>query len=271
MPAPAGSESRWDARIARARALASASPAAAEVLSFYAALAEYQKKLAAGRSLHLSSSVDVNRVLDAIPEFLSWLQRMGPPPLADATGAIRRIDRHRWRHLVESHTSGETLETEDADVTMTFILEALLQPLEEELAIARAEAVNRPARTAGSDVSSRCPFCNRLPVVGVLREEGQGGKRTLLCRLCLTEHAFLRGICPACSEHKFDALPVYTADRFAHVRVDACDRCRTYLKTVDLTKDGSAVPIVDDLATVSLDLWARERGYIRLAPNLLRL
>ena len=47
-------------------------------------------------------------------------------------------------------------------------------------------------------------------------------------------------------------------------------RC-TYVKTIDLTRDGLAVPVVDDLASVTLDLWARERGYQRLYPNLLRL
>ena len=43
-----------------------------------------------------------------------------------------------------------------------------------------------------------------------------------------------------------------------------------YLKTVDLTKDGLAAPIVDDLATVTLDWWGARRGH-RLYPNLLRL
>ena len=66
-------------------------------------------------------------------------------------------------------------------------------------------------------------------------------------------------------------MPVYTADTQAHARIDACDTCRTYIKTIDLTKDGLAVPAVDDLATLPLDLWARERGYRRLYPNLLRI
>jgi FdhE protein len=73
----------------------------------------------------------------------------------------------------------------------------------------------------------------------------------------------------ACGGQEFDALPVYTADRFPHVRVDACDGCRRYLKTIDLTKNGLAVPVVDDIASVSLDLWARERGYVRVRDNLL--
>ena len=77
-------------------------------------------------------------------------------------------------------------------------------------------------------------------------------------------------VCPACDEQRFDALPVYTADAFSHVRIDACDSCKRYLKTVDLTKNGLAVPLVDDLASVALDLWAHEQGYRRLRTNLLR-
>ena len=68
-----------------------------------------------------------------------------------------------------------------------------------------------------------------------------------------------------------DALPVYTPDAPANARIDACDSCRTYIKTIDLSRDGLAVPTVDDLASLPLDLWARERGYHRLYPNLLRL
>jgi FdhE protein len=78
-------------------------------------------------------------------------------------------------------------------------------------------------------------------------------------------------VCPACGQQEFDALPVYTATEFEHVRVDACDACRRYVKTIDLTKNGLAVPPVDDIATVALDLWARERGYTRLKANVLAL
>jgi formate dehydrogenase maturation protein FdhE len=41
------------------------------------------------------------------------------------------------------------------------------------------------------------------------------------------------------------------------VRVDVCDTCHSYLKSIDLTKTGLAVPVVDELATMPLDLWAR--------------
>jgi FdhE protein len=53
-----------------------------------------------------------------------------------------------------------------------------------------------------------------------------------------------------------------------HVRVEACDTCRVYLKAVDLTKNGLAVPEVDEIAAVALDLWAAEHGYTKLQTNL---
>jgi FdhE protein len=87
----------------------------------------------------------------------------------------------------------------------------------------------------------------------------------------MTEWPYRRVVCTGCGEEEFDKLPVYTAETLPHVRVEACDRCRRYLKTVDLSKNGLAVPIVDDVASVSLDLWAREAGYRRARRNLLRL
>ena len=40
------------------------------------------------------------------------------------------------------------------------------------------------------------------------------------------------------------------------------------MKSVDLTLDARAVPEVDELRSLSLDLWAVERGYVRLEPGL---
>jgi formate dehydrogenase maturation protein FdhE len=38
---------------------------------------------------------------------------------------------------------------------------------------------------------------------------------------------------------------------------------------VDLTRNGHAVPAVDELATVALNIWADEHGYVKLETNLL--
>ncbi len=55
------------------------------------------------------------------------------------------------------------------------------------------------------------------------------------------------------------------------MRVEACDTCRYYIKTIDLTKDGRAVPVVDELAAIPLSLWAAEHEYTKLSANLLGL
>lgn len=62
---------------------------------------------------------------------------------------------------------------------------------------------------------------------------------------------------------------MYVAAEIDHIRVEACDTCRTYLKSVDLTKDGFAVPTVDEIATVALNLWAEEQGYTKIETNVL--
>jgi FdhE protein len=75
--------------------------------------------------------------------------------------------------------------------------------------------------------------------------------------------------CPNCGEEHKDKLPVFVADNIDYVRVDACDTCHSYIKSVDMTKNGRAVPVVDELATLSLSLWAQEKGYAKLEVNLL--
>jgi|HubBroStandDraft_1064217.scaffolds.fasta_scaffold78480_1 FdhE protein len=121
----------------------------------------------------------------------------------------------------------------------------------------------------GVGAGSTCPSCGSKPVVGVLRGEGDGARRALICRLCASEWPYRRLICPNCGEEDKEKLPVYIAAQIDHIRVEACDTCRAYLKSVDLTKDGFAVPDVDEIATVALNLWAEDQGYTKIETNVL--
>lgn len=265
----------YDQRIARARTLAAEIPAASEALTFYAGLAEYQRALLDGAGgvaftarasdrgpVSIAASIDREAILSAIPGFLSWLPRAAPPRLAESAATLVETDRDEWRQILSACVEGKA--DDEIEPSRRFVIAAVLQP-HAELAAAHIE--NRSV----DRTSPRCPACGGRPMVGVLRGEGHGAKRALICGLCLTEHEFLRLVCPGCGEEQFERLPVYTSDAFPHVRIDACDSCRRYLKVVDLTRDGHAVPPVDDIASVSLDLWARERAYARLHPNILAL
>jgi FdhE protein len=142
-----------------------------------------------------------------------------------------------------------------------FLERWLLQPYHEYQATRNSVAL-------GGD-QAVCPVCGERPQVGVLRGEGDGAKRSLICSLCSTEWDFRRLLCPNCGEEAPEKLPVYIAEEIPYIRVEACDTCHTYIKAVDLSKNGLAVPVVDELATVSLNLWAQEHGYTKLQVNLL--
>jgi FdhE protein len=60
-----------------------------------------------------------------------------------------------------------------------------------------------------------------------------------------------------------------TDAQFPHLRVDGCETCSHYVLTIDLDRDGRAVPIVDEIAALPLDLYAKERGMSKLVPNLM--
>ena len=245
------------------------SASAREPLSFLADLTTYQRSLfLAAPELddtgEFADAVDVVRAAAAAPGFVAWLATHAPPTLVRAVARIH-AEPPEWQALVRERLRSDALLV---DEQTAFVIDAVLQPYAELAASGRARGPT-PADETGM-LSSRCPVCAGLPVVGVLREEGQGAKRMLVCSRCLSEWNYHRVVCPGCGEEGFDALPVYTAEAFPHVRIEACDACRRYLKTIDLTRNGLAVPVVDDVASLTLDLWAVEQGYRRLQGNLLR-
>ena len=243
---------RWDRRIGRAGELAERYPFAAEALGFYARIASFQKSLYAslenGRG-SLRGKLELSILLPWLPPFLSLIESIAPPPLARST--------EMRRETLEAFWAGERLTEAQTLIAWTF-----LQPYAERLADQAG-----PAETQ----SALCPHCSRKPHVGVLRQLGDGAKRSLICSLCATEWDYRRIVCPACEEEDVNKLPVYVAEQFGHVRVEACDTCHHYIKTIDLTKDGRAVPVVDELAAIPLSLWASENGYKKVSPNLLGL
>jgi len=267
----------YDARIRRAEHLASQHPFAAEVLRFYSRIAEFQKSFQsqikaelgtqlAGRmpgSLRIDvPSVPPERLLSHFASFLRVIEQAGPSALAAAAREIPRLDAVSKLSLLESYWEVGGANDQLIGAFAQFIPRAFEQPVAELIAA---------STPVGPVISTqhRCPHCGGQPFLGVLRPEGDGGKRRMLCSFCLQEWDFRRIYCPACGEEDEKKLPVYVAEQFPHIRVEACESCKVYVRTIDLTKDGNAVPVVDDLAAIPLSLWAHERGYTRLRPNLL--
>lgn len=247
----------WDRRIARAGELAQKNPAVSELLKFYQELARFQKNVY--EELSRTSEHNIAVLLPHCSGLLQTAQRAGSPALAEAAQQLETLTPESWIELLLQvwQPLGEAAELPPE---RAFFARALLQPYAECL----AAKANQPPGTA----EAVCPFCGSRPQVAVLRPEGEGARRSLMCGLCATEWVYRRVVCPKCGEQEKDKLPVYTAAEFDYVRVDACDNCRTYIKSIDLSKNGHAVPMVDELATVSLNLWAAENDYRKLSPNL---
>jgi formate dehydrogenase maturation protein FdhE len=282
-------DAKWDRRIRRATELTAAHPFAAEGLLFYTRVATFQRGLYTDIEKTLAGStkasghrplrdeLDLFLLLPKFSGFLSIVQQVAPPPLARAAAALAQKGPAAWQQVVENFwhgdleispvAAGEVEDNQSGGPTELAVSDRLLawiflQPYAEYLADSR-----EPERLDGTP--STCPLCGGKPIVGVLRPEGDGAKKSLICMLCAHEWAFRRIYCPACGEEREPQMAFYSAPEIAHVRVDVCDTCHTYVKSIDLTKMGLAVPIVDELATIPLDLWAREHGYQKLQINLL--
>jgi formate dehydrogenase accessory protein FdhE len=281
-------DAKWDRRIRRANELASSYPFSAEGLRYYARVATFQKGVygeiqkALADSPRISSDrplraeLDFFLLLPKFPGFLSVIQQIAPAPLAQAAATLSLKGSAAWQRAIEDfwyrdpdlavgEDDAEQVQPNDqraATYSERVLAWIFLQPYAEYLADHREVAIV-------DGTPSTCPLCGGKPAVGVLRSEGDGAKKSLICMLCAHEWAFRRIYCPACGEEREPQMAYYSAPEIAHVRVDVCDTCHTYLKSIDLTKTGLAVAVVDELATIPLDLWAREHGYEKLQINLL--
>ena len=122
------------------------------------------------------------------------------------------------------------------------------------------QAAADPPRISGPG----CPRCGHPPQAGCLRPQGDGTALSLVCSLCFQEWPAARDRCSACgSEVRF-----HEAAELPHLRVRTCESCRLYLHIVRLDVDPEAIPEVDEIAGLSLDVWARELGFEKIFPNL---
>jgi len=264
------SERDWQRRGERAEELAASHPPAAEILRFYTAIIRFQDKFY--RQLQESKAAGVaagtnpfvlpldRKTATGFRQLLPIVQQHGPTALREAARQLASQGEDPHHQLLSAFWEGEGNVAPSDD----FFARAYLQPY-------AVHARERANLRWNGPTAYVCPFCKRKPGLGVLRPLGEGSQRSLICSFCLAEWEFRRIICPACGETDPAKLPVYSAEELQHVRVEACDSCKSYIKTVDLTKSGLGEPVVDEIASVALDLWAIQRGYAKLQVNLLQL
>jgi formate dehydrogenase maturation protein FdhE len=228
------------ARALRALELARTSPSAREPLEFVAELCEAQAR--AREELGGAAAWSGSLVRDGA----RLLEPLRPVAACIAEPSLEEL---------HSYWSGEATGADG------FVARSLLRPYVEllrELEI----APDRP-RAAG-----HCPFCGGAALLALRRggAPGDGALRSLLCALCGLEWNIPRIRCPVCAEADPARLPVFSAAEYPAARIEACESCRRYLKSLELGAGNRVLPEVDELASLALDLWAQEQGFTR-EPN----
>jgi hypothetical protein len=250
----------------RAEALRARHAFADELLVLYIALLDAWESVSRSPDPQEAASWAAGHVLPAVVEATL---AAGPP-------ALRQTLRDRPDPPLAGWLAGDPLDPVDrylARASLTPVLEALGE---------RAGDACVPG--VGGEL---CPRCGGPPQLSYLAASGESlvsGPRSLLCARCGSSWTCSRSVCPACGEDREASLSVYAEHWhgpvsgrrdgngqpvFPHLRVAACATCSSYLIEVDMARDGRAVPEVDELAALPLDLYATEQGLKKVTPNLM--
>lgn len=104
-----------------------------------------------------------------------------------------------------------------------------------------------------------CPVCHGKPDFAYLDKER--GARWLICSRCDTEWLFQRLECPYCGNTNQNELAYFTDDTELY-RLYICQRCHSYLKSIDLRKTDSEILLpLERVLTVDMDRQGQEKGY----------
>ena len=116
-------------------------------------------------------------------------------------------------------------------------------------------------------LKGNCPVCGSFPAMEKLRRDD--GKRILWCGLCSTEWHYKRIKCPFCGNEDHNSLRYFFTEKDSSseenpFRVDVCDKCKKYIKTIDERKmPENEIPdfFQENINTVYLDILAQKDGY----------
>ena len=272
----------WAPQRRRAEALRSRHPFAAEVLALYIALLDVWDE--AWDAAHQEQPEP--------PALAGWAAGRVLPRVVEAPATAGPESR-----------AGATRGLLDAGVTSQPLAAWLagdeLAPVERYLARATLrgplQAVDADAACA-RDPSPRggrhCPSCGGPPQLSYRAHSDDGlvsEHRHLACARCGAGWSYSGSACASCGETKAAQRTVYAERRewpvvgrgdsaapaqadgpmFPHVRVEGCHSCKRYLVDIDVGRDARAVPEVDELAALPLDLHAAELGLSKITPNLM--
>jgi FdhE protein len=110
-----------------------------------------------------------------------------------------------------------------------------------------------------------CPICGNA--AGIASIEGQG-ERFLFCSFCWMKWRVQRLICAFCDNEDPKSCQYFYSNEEAEYRVETCNHCKKYLKTVDIRQiDRTFYPPLEQVSTLHLDIKAAELGFQNPMPS----
>ena len=160
------------------------------------------------------------------------------------------------RHYDESYVKKISGEFDIDEAILQFLIHMSIKPS----VIAQVETLRDSADTKNW-LRGYCPLCGSLPSISELKHEGQ---RFFLCSFCDFQWQGERLRCPFCENNDHNKLHYFYSEGQEAYRVDLCDNCNQYIKTVDSRKLAYEPNLdLEDIVTLHLDILAVEKGYRR--------
>ncbi len=262
----------------RIRALKEKFPESREILSFMERILSYQKdviedlldkdldidissadsKIGKGKPALKLTDINWKPFLGYLWPLLNLLDQVGTGEVREGVSYLKSFSKEETLSNLNYFLEGQM-----ADDVLRFIFMAWLQPILYMIA-------DRIEFNKEQWLKNFCPVCGFRPSVSFITDAEEGeGARFLRCSLCLTDWLYVRTMCVNCGNSEDDKLEYFVDQDQNYIHIQTCKLCGHYIKIVDMRKDGFAVPDLEDIASVSLDLWAQEKGYVKFERNLL--
>jgi FdhE protein len=205
-----------------------------------------------------SRLVDDNVLAQTIALLLDAVAAVAMPAPAVAAVARLRADPDAWRqHLANAL---EDAIAADAIAEHIFIAAAL------QLHAARLAALLPPEilRPVGTGV---CPACGGAPVACVLVDRPAAhNARYCVCATCATQWNTVRVSCVLCGATEGIAYH-HVEGRDDGISAETCESCHVYVKLLSQAEHPDLDPVVDDIASLGLDMKLRDAGWRRGGVN----
>lgn len=154
--------------------------------------------------------------------------------------------------------------TPKAPAALNFLVRAAIEPSLTAGVTALAEWLKKQEHPSNQEIrqTGTCPICGSLPHMLELREKE--GFRFAFCSICQHDFRIRRLACPVCDNTDTDKLKFFTVPEEPGFRVETCDSCKSYIKTIDFRAfDRQSLPAFNDLESLALDFIAQDQGYSR--------